>query len=49
MREEDSEYAKWLEEWNEHRQKTLTFFKKSKARGWKQFKEDYQLMKDGRK
>ena len=49
MKQEDQDYANWLEFWNEHRQQTLTLFKKSKMRAWKQFKDDYQLMKTGKK
>ena len=49
MRQEDAEYAAWLNGWNEHRKKTLDVFKKSQMRAWKQFKQAYRAMKDGKK
>ena len=49
MRQEDAEYAAWLNGWNEHRKKTLDLFKKSQMRAWKQFKQAYRAMKDGKK
>jgi len=41
MKLEDLEFAEWLNEWNEHRKKTLDFFKKSRKRAWKHFMEAY--------